>query len=291
MEPAKEYAQFASIHIVMFDFFSGLLHDGLLPVFTTLLSFLPQVVILLTIVALFENSGFILGFGCTTLAVSAIDSQMSQRDKSRLVRFLSFIPCSAKLPVLVFLVSVILGWTVFGVVFLYLVSILIGLVFGGFYVVRCPRLKKITIAELVVIILKKTLEFLKRISFGVLIAATSLYTLQYFSLLLYITGVLEPLFIPIGLGSAAVIACLAFGLVAKEMIVGAVLALGVVNLGLTMASALSFIVFVLLYTPCISALVAIKAKLGIGAALKTAFFNLIIAYGAAFIVYTIAVLV
>jgi len=134
-----------------------------------------------------------------------------------------------------------------------------------------------------------TLAFLKRISFGVVIAATSLYTLQYFSLLLAVTRVLEPLFVPIGLGSAAVIACLAFGLVAKEMIIGAVLSFGVAGLGLTTAGAVSFLVFVLLYTPCIPALLAIRAKLGTFQAVKIASLNFAVAYGAAFAVYTFAV--
>lgn len=273
------------------EFFTGLVTEGLVPVFLALLSFLPQVVILLTIVSLFENTGFILGFGCTTLAVSSIDSNAPCKHKHRMTRFLTFIPCSAKLPVLVFLSGVILGWTVFGVVFLYIFSILLGLVFGGYRLLHIPHLKDISIWGIGKSIAMNTLEFLKRISLGIIIAASVLYTLQYFSWLLPIAGLLSPLFTPLGLGSAAVIACLAFGLVAKEMIIGAVLAFGVASLGLTTASAISFLLFVLLYSPCIPALTAIRAKLGTLGAVKAGLFSFAVAYAVSFIAFNLFTLV
>jgi ferrous iron transport protein B len=272
-------------------YFIGLVFDGLLPVFVTLFEFLPQVVILLTIVSLFENSGFMLGFGCTTLAASAIPPHADAAYKRRLARFLTFIPCSAKLPVLAFICSMILGWTVFGVVFLYVFSVFLGLVLGGYKILQCPRLKNAAFREILINIFKNTLEFLRRISLGVVLAATVLYTMQYFSLLVPAARIFEPFFIPIGLAGAPIIACLAFGLVAKEMIIGAVLSFGVANLGLTSASAVSFIIFVLLYTPCLPAVTAIRAKIGTAEALKTVLFNFAVAYFSSFIVYNFLVII
>jgi len=266
------------------DFITSLVIEGYLPVFTTLLEFLPHVVLLLAIVSLFHNSGFILGFGCTTLAIGA-----GERDK-RLIRFLAFIPCSAKLPVLVFICSFILGWTIFGVAFLYLLSIFIGLILGGYKVIHCPRLKTVSVKNFLITVSKNIIEFLKRITVGLVIVVTVLFTLQYFSLLLPITAVLEPLFVPIGLGSAAVIACLVFGLVAKEMIIGTILTFGVAALGLTTASAISFLVFVLLYTPCVPALTAMKSKMGLRFTVQTALLNFAVAYGVAFVVYNVMVI-
>ena len=246
--------------------------------------------VLLTIVSLFENSDFTLGFGCTTLAVAAIDGEKPPQEKKRLARFLSFIPCSAKLPTLIFICTVILGWTAFGVIFLYVFSIFVGLILGGYKIIKKPRLKKLTLKQLAVVIFKNTLEFLKRITGGVFIAATVLYTLNYFDFLLPICAFLEPLFVPIGLGSAAVIACLVFGLVAKEMIIGAILTFGAANLGLTAASSVSFLLFVLFYTGCVSSIVAMRAKLGTGFAIRTAVLSFAVAYAISFIAYTVLVL-
>ena len=265
-------------------FIKGLLMDGYLPVFLTLLDFLPTVVVLLTVVSLFENSNIALGFGCTTLAVSNTCSDKHQ------IRFLTFIPCSAKLPCLMFIIGAILGWNWFGVVWLYGLSIWLGLLLGGWGVIKCPRLKKFSLKTFITSILKNIIEFLKRISFGLVLAVTVLYTMQYFGWLLPVTRIFEPIFMPIGLGNAMIIACLLFGLVAKEMIIGAILAFGVANLGLTTATALSFLVFVLLYTPCIPALTAIRAKVGFIETAKVAVFNFAVAYMTAFVVYVVTVL-
>jgi len=268
----------------MLDFFSGLVVDGYFPVFRALLSFLPHVVILLTIVSLFKDSGYILGFGCTTLAISANEKN------TQLARFLTFIPCSAKLPVLIFLCTAVLGFTVLGVLFLYLFAILVGLLLGGMSIVTCPRFKKTSANDIVKNTFKNILEFLKRISLGLIIAVSVLYTLQYFGMLVPIASVFEPLFTPIGLGNAQVIACLVFGLIAKEMIIGAILVFGVANLGLTDASGISFLLFTLLYTTCIPSLIAIKAKYGTVFMVKTALLNFMVAYGVSFVAYNALVL-
>lgn len=271
----------------MLDFFSGLITDGIWPVISALISFLPHVVILLTVVSLFKDSDFTLGFGCTTLAISSLEPTTPKKLLKQKIKFFTFIPCSAKLPVLVFLCTVILGWSVFGVVFLYLLSITIGLIFGGLSVVKLPRFNKITFKKLLISIFNNIFEFMKRITGGVLVAATILYTLEYFSILTKVTRLFEPFFIPLGLDNAMVIACLIFGLVAKEMIIGAVLSFGIASLELTAASSLSFILFVLLYTPCMPSLSAIRKKLGYTEAIKIALFNFTVAYFVSFVAFNL----
>ena len=270
----------------MWGFVTGLITDGFLPVFITLAEFLPTVVILLTIVALFEHSGLILGFSCTSLAISA-----TPKPSRAYIRFLTFIPCSAKLPVLIFIAATILGWSVFGVVFLYLLSILLGVMLGGYKVLAIPRFRKIGVKNFIWLLIRNIFEFLKRISVGLILAVAVLYTLQYFKLLVPLMGIFMPIFNPIGLGNAMVLAALLFGLVAKEMIIGALLSFGVANIGLTTAQAISFIFFVLLYTPCMPTLTAIKSKLGTFAALKAAAFNFAVAYIVSLVAYNVAVLI
>jgi len=268
----------------MLDFITGLVMDGFLPVFLTLLDFLPTVVVLLVLVALFEHSGLILGFSCTTLAVG-----IAPKDP-RYIRMLSFIPCSAKLPVLMFMCTVVLGWSIFGVAFLYILALTIGIILGGYHVLAIPRLRHIGFRDFILLIIRNIIEFLKRISLGLVIAVFALYTLQFFNLLIPIMSLFAPIFTPIGLANPMVLACLVFGLVAKEMIVGAILSFGVVALELTTASAISFIVFALLYTPCLPTLTAIKSKLGLKHAAKTAGFNFLVAYIIAFVFYNLCVI-
>ena len=273
----------------MADFFTGLVLDGFLPVFLALVHHLPTVVVLLSVVSLFEHSGLALGFSCTTLAVSNIDKDQPPLYRQRMSRFLTYVPCAAKAPVLLFLLTLV-GLHVALVIALYALSIALGILLGGAHVVKCPRLKpRVTIREFFVTLIKNTLEFLKRISVGLVLAVAVLYTLQYLGWLLPMARVIEPLFAPVGF-SAALIVALLFGLIAKEMIIGVIISFGVVSLNLTPEMTAGFIVFVLLYTPCLPAMTAIKSKVGWRAAMRIGIGNFIVAYIAAMIVFNVAVL-
>lgn len=278
--------------------------EGYLPVFSGLLGFLPTIVVLLVVVGLFENSAFALGFGCTTLAVGACGERgfckthirscfakapSTKAEIAKTARFLTFIPCSAKLPVLMFMCSVVLGVSVFGVVWLYLFSIFLGLLLGGLSVFRCPCMKRVGLGAFLLGVGASIVEFLKRISVGLVLAVTALYVLNYFNLLLPACEAIEWAFAPIGL-NAMMISALVFGLVAKEMVIGVLLTFGVAAMGFTYAGAVSFLLFVLLYTPCIPTLCAMKAKIGFVGAAKVAVFNFCIAYGVSFIAYNALVL-
>ena len=262
--------------------------DGWLPVFSTLLSFLPTVVLLLTVVSLFEHGGFTLAFGCTTLAVANMERTDPARERA-LARFMTFVPCTAKLPVLMFLCGVILSWTAWGVAFLYIFAVFVAMIFGG-GAVQIPKFRPISISNLTKSIAINVLQFLKRISAGLVLAVTALYTLQYFGLLVPIAAIVAPMFAPIGLDTPAIVIALLFGLVAKEMIIGVILSFGVGAIALTTPCALSFAVFVLLYTPCLPALTALRARFGFAFAARTAVFNFTFAYAVAFVAYMTAVL-
>jgi ferrous iron transport protein B len=187
--------------------------------------------------------------------------------------------------VISFIAGTVLGWSVFGTAFLYIASIFLGIMLGGYKVITLPKFKPLSLIDFFKTLLKNILQFLSRISVGLVLAVTALYTLQYFNLLIPFTSIFSPIFAPIGLSSPSVIACLMFGLVAKEMIVGAILSFGVAALELTTAGAVSFILFALLYTPCLPALTAIKSKLGLFAAIKQAFYNFAVAYVVCLLVY------
>jgi ferrous iron transport protein B len=197
----------------------------------------------------------------------------------------------AKLPVIMFLCAAVLGWTIFGVVFFYILAIFTGILFCGLGVLQKPAFRRATLRDYASTVFKNLLEFFKRISVGLMIAVAVLYTLQYFGLLLPIAAMLAPIFSPLGLDNPALVVALIFGLIGKEMIIGVILSFGVSNIGFTSISALCFLVFVIFYTPCLPTLTAIKAKLGTAAAVKTAAYNFFVAYFLTFAAYMVAVLI
>ena len=268
------------------EFLIGIWEQALIPTFLALIGFLPYVVVMLAAISFFENTGFVLGFGCTTLAISAIDGNQDQNKKKRLIRFMTFIPCGAKLPVMLFICTMILGWNALAVVFLYAASILLGFAFGGFGVIEKPKLCRLSLPEQMKKIIKTTFEYIKRFG-AVALAATAFYCLKSLGLLDIICGALEPVFWPIGLASGAAIAAILAGLAGKEMIIGAL----VVSMPVfTTASALSFLVFTLLYTPCASCISAIRCKTDPWFAFKTSIFNFVVAYVISFVVYSVGVM-
>jgi len=284
--------------------FFGELWDVYAAVFSSFFSTLPMVALMLAIVSMFQNSGFVLGFGCTTLGVTACGggkcgkqgcpepaNNMTRADYDKaIVRFMTFIPCGAKLPVFVYIVFKMLGFGLFGIVFLYLFAVMVGVVLGGYKVLTVPKLRNIGVWDF----LKQTFfdiaHFVYRVSTALVFVIFVIHLLEYFGLLLRGARFLEPIFVPIGLGSAAVIVSLAMGLIGKEMILAAIMGFGVSALGLTTAGMISFAVFVALYTPCVPALLAIRRRFGTKFMLSTAWINFAVAWGMAFVVYNIAVL-
>jgi len=276
------------------NFIKGLFTEGYLPVFSQLLSFLPSVTVLLIIVAFFENSKPVLGLGCTTLAVSALDKTEPEHTKRQKIRFLTFIPCSAKLPVFMFLTATVLNLNFFTVIWLYAFSVFLGFVLTRNTAFTFPKFRRIHPLALTKTVTLNLLGFLKRIGIGLIIAVTILYILSHYSfalrptpteqsMLYNLCGWAEPLFAPTGLDNAGILAALAFGLIAKEMIIGAIL---LCPITWTLASGVSFLLFTLLYTPCIPTLTAIASRTSRRHAARVAIFNFAIAYAAAFIAFT-----
>ena len=105
------------------------------------------------------------------------------------------------------------------------------------------------------------------------------------SMLSVIGGVLAPLFKPIGLGSWQIVTALITGFIAKESVVST---LEVLNPVFTTASALSMLVFCLIYTPCVAAIAAVRREIGGKGAATIVLMQCLIAYLVAGITYVIA---
>lgn len=290
---------------------SGLI-GALWTVATTLLGLLPQILILFSYFYFLENSGLdfpceiIMGFGCTTVAASTTKNR-------RTAILLPFVPCSAKAPV-VLLIAAVLRLNFFIIFLLYAICVLIGIIASR--LVKSKRDSQIEKCSanygggLVKTVVLNTLQFFRRISGTVLVAATVLYFLKSYtfhlriaetfnqSMLFWICDFFSIVFIPLGLGSAAVMAALAFGFLGKELVAATIALFADATLilstaspfGFTRASLAAFLVFFMLYPPCISAIKATAAQTGARTATLSIFLNITTAYVAAFIVYSFAIL-
>lgn len=115
------------------------------------------------------------------------------------------------------------------------------------------------------------------------------------SILALISGVIAPIFAPLGFGDWRISTALITGFMAKEGVVSTLSVLipteGELFSLLTVESAISLLVFCLLYTPCVAAIASIRRELGSKAALGVAFGQLAIAWLCAFVIYNIALVI
>jgi len=148
----------------------------------------------------------------------------------------------------------------------------------------------------------KTKDFLQKAFTVIFIATICIWFLQTFdfrfrmveageeSMLAGLAGLLAPLFAPVGLGDWRIVTALITGFLAKESVVSSMEVLGVLGT-LTAASAVSLLVFCLLYTPCVAAIASVKRELGGKWAAFIVAFQCLVAWAVAFGAYQIALLV
>ena len=114
------------------------------------------------------------------------------------------------------------------------------------------------------------------------------------SILAKISGVLAPIFVPVGFGDWRIVTALVSGFMAKESVVSTLTVLfgstAALQGSLTLTGAASLLVFCLLYTPCAAAIASIKRELGGQWAIAVAVGQCVIAWLAAFVIYQIGML-
>ena len=244
--------------------------------------------------------GLILGFGCSTTAIPTTATIRNDRARIKTAILIPFMSCSAKLPVFSVIGGAVFGVNNALVIFsLYLlgvvVALLVALVLNRIYptqkqeeIVEFTPLRVPNARKIFSIVGQNTSQFLRKLIFVVLGCTIIIWVLDNFtftlkfimhenevSILESIIKMLAPLFSPLGLGVGAVCA-LIFGLIAKELVVSSIAILnGVAGAGVaasivdsasvvyfTPASALAFLAFCLLYSPCISAIAQLKGSVG-----------------------------
>ena len=238
----------------------------------------------------------LIGFGCTVPAVMATRTLPSARDRRLTILLTPFMSCSAKIPIYaVFTAAFFPQHAVLTMALLYfggmVVGVLISLllnhtVFRGNpvpFVMELPNYRLPTLKSVAMLLWDKARDFLQRAFTVIFVATLAIWFLESFdlhlnfvtdssrSLLASIGRILAPVFRPLGFEDWRVTTALITGFTAKEAVVstlGILTGSGTEHLSAALSglftplSAVSFLTFTLLYTPCVAAIAAIGRELG-----------------------------
>ena len=259
----------------------------------------------------------LIGFGCTVPAVMATRTLPSERDRKMTILLTPFMSCTAKLPIYAFFVDAFFpqrgGLIMTG---LYVLGIVVGILIAFVYkrtlfkgeavpfVMELPNYRMPGAKNVAQLLWDKAKDFLQRAFSVILIATVAVWFLQSFdlrlnmvadsqdSILAMVSGLLVPLFAPLGLGDWRICTSFISGFMAKESVVSTMEILfgGAVATALTPLAAAALLVFSLLYTPCVAAIASVKRELGGKWAVGVALWQCVVAWIAALIVRLIGLL-
>ena len=258
----------------------------------------------------------LIGFGCSVPAIMATRTVSSDRDRKMTILLTPYMSCSAKIPIYGFFTAafftdhkalVMISLYVLGIV----VGILAALVMKGTafrgkpvpFVMELPNYRMPSAKSVGLLLWEKAKDFLQRAFTVIFLATVVIWFLQSFdtrlnvvtdsadSLLALIGQWLAVLFRPLGFGDWRCATALISGFIAKESVVSTLQVLlgnAAITSLFTTRSAISFLVFTLLYTPCIAALATIRRELG--SRIKTVgvvLLQCVVAWLAAYIAYAV----
>lgn len=258
----------------------------------------------------------LVGFGCTVPGIMASRTLPSERDRKMTILLTPFMSCSAKLPIYAFFATAFFPkYKALVMVGLYVMGILIGILvaliirktlFKGEavpFVMELPNYRMPALKNVLQLLWEKAKDFLQRAFTVIFVATIVIWFLQSFdlhfnltadsqnSILAVVAGLIAPVFAPLGFGDWRISTALISGFMAKESVVSTLSVLtgsmDVIHKILTPASALSLLIFCLLYTPCVAAVSSVKRELGSKWALVVVVGQCVVAWIMAALVYAI----
>lgn len=267
----------------------------------------------------------LIGFGCSVPAIMATRTLSSERDRKMTILLTPFMSCSAKLPIYaVFTMTFFPHYSALVMILLYVTGILVGILCGLLlknslfkgkpvpFVMELPNYRFPSAKSVALLMWDKAKDFLTRAFTVIFLATIVIWFLQSFdtrlnvvedssaSMLAMIGQFIAPIFAPLGFADWRVSTALITGFTAKEAVVSTLAVLtGTSTTALPAAlsgiftplTAFSFLIFTLLYTPCVAAVTAVKREMG---SVKNAFFMVIsqtgLAWVVAFLVYRVGLL-
>lgn len=264
----------------------------------------------------------LIGFGCSVPAIMATRTLSSERDRKMTIYLTPFMSCSAKLPIYaVFTQAFFVKYKALVMISLYLGGIIVGVLCGLImnktlfrgkpvpFVMELPNYRLPSPKSVGMLMWDKAKDFLQKAFTVIFVATIIIWFFQTFdlkfnvvsdssdSILAAIGMLIAPILKPLGFGDWRVSTALISGFTAKESVVSTLAVLTGSNIStlnevlgtvFTPLSAVSFLTFTLLYTPCVAAIAAAKRELGSGfAAFSLCLFQCIVAWIASFAVYNI----
>ena len=258
----------------------------------------------------------LVGFGCSVPAIMSSRTLPSERDRKMTLLLIPFMSCSAKMPIYAFFANtffpkyaapVMISMYFIGILMAILIA-LIGknTVFKGEavpFVMELPNYRMPGAKSVLQLMWDKAKDFLQRAFSVIFIGTIVVWFLQNFnfsmnmvsdpqsSMLAALAGFLAPLFIPLGFGNWQMVTALISGFLAKESVVSMMAVVyggtAAVRSAITPLAAFTFMVFCLLYTPCIAAVATIRKEQGRGSAILMVIFQCVVAWLVAWAVHLI----
>lgn len=307
------------------DWLQGLIINGIISGVGSVLGFVPQIILLFLFLALLEDCGYmarvafimdrifrkfglsgksfipmLISSGCGVPGIMATRTMENERDRKMTIMLTTFIPCSAKLPVIALIASAFFNdseWVAPSAYFLGIIMIIsCGIIlkktklFSGDpspFVMELPQYHIPSLKSVIIHMWDRVKAFIAKASTIILVSCTAVWFLQTFnwslemvdadnSILASIGNVIAPIFAPLGFGNWQSAVSTVTGLVAKENLVGTFGVLyGIsdatetdpslisnVSAMFTAASGLAFMAFNLLCAPCFAAIGAIRREMG-----------------------------
>lgn len=339
------------------SFFVDLFEHAVLGGVGTVLSFLPQVVLLFFFLSILEDSGYmsriafifedilgrvglsgksiytlLMGFGCSTSAIMTSRNMDDKNAKIKTAILCPYMSCSAKIPIYTVIggaffgaknIFVIMGLYFLGVFVAILISKILDLTLlkseRTSFILEFPPYRLTSLSRIGKILWKNVREFLVKvgsvmISMNIIVWILSSFSFSFryvagagegTSMLEQIGRFIAPIFTPLGFGNWAIVSSLLAGMVAKEVVVSSIAMFNGIDLNATkllsasillptsavffptQASVISFLVFCLLYTPCMASISMLLHEIGKKWTAISICIQLFTAYVLSFVIYNL----
>ncbi|MCI1956538.1 MAG: ferrous iron transport protein B [Oscillospiraceae bacterium] len=264
----------------------------------------------------------LIGFGCSVPAIMSARTLSSERDRKMTILLTPFMSCSAKLPIYaIFTAAFFPKHAVLVMILLYVTGMLMAVVSGLLmkktifpgnpvpFVMELPNYRMPSARSVLLLVWDKAKGFLVRAFTVIFLATIVIWFLQTFdahfnvvssgqdSMLAVVGKFVAPVFAPLGFGDWRASTALLTGFTAKEAVISTLaILMGTTTSGLgaalstmlTPLTAFAFLIFTLLYTPCVAAINAVRNEMGsVKSALGVVLYQCGFAWVAAFLVYHI----
>ena len=235
----------------------------------------------------------LIGFGCSVPAIMATRTLSSERDRKMTILLTPFMSCSAKLPIYTMLVSAFFPRSLQPLVMigLYVLGILCGILYAFLlkattftgepvpFVMELPNYRLPSARSVGQLIWEKAKGFVQKAFTIIFVASVVIWVLQSFdirlnvaaspevSLLALLGSLIAPIFAPLGFGDWRAATALITGFTAKESMVSTLTLLvggnpANITTLFTPGAAAVYLVFTLLYTPCVAAIATVRREMG-----------------------------